>query len=671
MAFLKTIMAGLSTAVKQAASGTWQPKGIASVFVIGLLVGAVWLAVETSTDEMVAALAGPVSEEELAAACECLDSRDLAYRIRDGRIFVAKKDLKSVRSVLAEERLGEVGQADGLTELLSAGDLWRSQAQNDKRWQAAKMAKLSRLIEQFPAVESAAVLFESGRPAKPGRAAVAASAAVKVVLNNGAVMTTMLTDAIANLVSGSVAGLARSDVRIVDGKGLSHRASPEIVAQALGSAEQVQLCELQAAERRCAEKLRQMLRYTEAPMVAAKFRPAANGPVLAGVWVGIPRSHLLAVHLAGGGLSPHGEDEMRKLALPQLDKIRKSVANLLNVEGDSAIHVDYYLDKAASPTPAQAIAGEGGEVSWGHWPPAICVGAVVFCVAGGLFVAARKRSKRVASADAAQDGQAEAKEEHAGRDITEKQMTSPSPGALAFLEDLSPDELLAIAQVERAQAAALMLSNVRSERAAIVLARLDRDKRAEVVRRLVGLSSADGGLVREAERCLAGKLSELVGRLSGESDSDSAEDKVADILHQAGYQTARAVLADLHTDQPALAESIRRRMPAFEDIGRFPPEQLALAVESVDCEDLAVAMRTAGRDVRRRIFSALSSSASRRVKQDMSRIGPVRLSDVEAAQRQVVEAIFRTRYGQYVSEVEPMEDSASGGRGQVGKWLGS
>ena len=88
-------------------------------------------------------------------------------------------------------------------------------------------------------------------------------------------------------------------------------------------------------------------------------------------------------------------------------------------------------------------------------------------------------------------------------------------------------------------------------------------------------------------------------------------------------------------------------MFAFEDIARFPTKHLRGALQTVDREELAVALRTAGREVRRRIFSGLSLSGARRVRQEMERIGPVRLSDVEAAQQQIVEVLSSVDFGEY------------------------
>jgi len=110
------------------------------------------------------------------------------------------------------------------------------------------------------------------------------------------------------------------------------------------------------------------------------------------------------------------------------------------------------------------------------------------------------------------------------------------------------------------------------------------------------------------------------------------------------------VLESLGGEQPALADSIRRHMFAFDDIAVMPSERLKLILARVESEELAVALRTASEKIKKKIFDSLSASAARRLRQQMEMIGPVRLSDVEAAQQRVVEAVRLFQQGVFVSQ---------------------
>ena len=125
---------------------------------------------------------------------------------------------------------------------------------------------------------------------------------------------------------------------------------------------------------------------------------------------------------------------------------------------------------------------------------------------------------------------------------------------------------------------------------------------------------------------------------------------VARILHHTDQATERAVLEGLYNHEPTLAQSIRQRMFAFEDIATIAPIRLRSALDNFDSEELAVALRTAGDDLRDKVLASLSAASAQRVREEIERVGPVRLSDVEAAQQHVAEAVRRMATGQYLSE---------------------
>ena len=116
-------------------------------------------------------------------------------------------------------------------------------------------------------------------------------------------------------------------------------------------------------------------------------------------------------------------------------------------------------------------------------------------------------------------------------------------------------------------------------------------------------------------------------------------DALAEILNHCGYETEKAVLEGLDGEEPALAESIRKRMFGFEDIASMSTKRLRASLEQVPSDELAIALRTAGEELKKKVLSSLSAAAGKAVREEMDRIGPVRISDVEAAQRRVLEAV--------------------------------
>ena len=64
-------------------------------------------------------------------------------------------------------------------------------------------------------------------------------------------------------------------------------------------------------------------------------------------------------------------------------------------------------------------------------------------------------------------------------------------------------------------------------------------------------------------------------------------------------------------------------------------------LRAVQSEVLVMALQTAGEDLRAHLFGALSQRAAQTLKEDLAASKPRRISEVEAAQRQIVEAATR------------------------------
>jgi flagellar motor switch protein FliG len=176
---------------------------------------------------------------------------------------------------------------------------------------------------------------------------------------------------------------------------------------------------------------------------------------------------------------------------------------------------------------------------------------------------------------------------------------------------------------------------------------------AEAIRGLVGQWSSSLGPALEAPgrgaKVKAGGQADVADLPAVAGEQAGGAGKVARILNHAGGATERAVLDGLTGMAPALAESIRKRMFVFDDVALLPRTVLRSALESLGGDELAIALRTAGKAATEKVLSSLSRDAAGKVRREMERIGPVRLSDVEAAQERVVSAVRRLEGGLYTS----------------------
>ncbi len=630
-----------------------QLAGAALVATVGI--GLVWLLLAgmAGRGDWLPACARRLDGQELAAATALAERHGIACRAEDGRVLVPADRADLLRGLLAAEGLLTAHEPVAFDELAADGDIWRTESQNARRWQAWKMEALSRMVGQFPAVRRAVVLFEPGVPRGLGRPAVAPTAAVKVSLAAGRRMDAACVAAVADLVAGSIAGLAPADVRIVDDTGRSYRAgaSATLAEDPAARADRI--------EARWTRRLRAALEYVPdaAVSVTADPDPAAETP--ARVCVSVPRSYLVAAWRAAEPGTPEPNDARLDAFAPSaLAKVRRTVANALGAGAAGAILVDWHHDAVAagggaqdpSPPEAPATVLARTDAEGAAFVLPARAGVSLAFAAGGLLAGLAAARHRVVRRRARGRAVEARRTRRAGPDRSDRRVEAEAPeqgdapSPLAELRRCSADELREMLTGEHAQTAALVLAEMTPSLAADVLAGMSAERQIEVSRRIAEMCPVAGEVLEEVAR---GLLARRGGR--------GGAGQVARILHHAGYATEKAVLDALRGDEPALADCIRQRMFVFEDVALLPREVLAAAVGSLGSDELAVALRTAGREVTEKLLAALPPAAAERTREQMESIGPVRLSDVEAAQERVVAAVRRQEAGRYVPARAPEE----------------
>lgn len=620
----------MSAAKRWFAHFRWQarrmgPRGrvIAVALAVLAVAGMLWLArdVFRAGPDLVAVFAEPLGPGELATARELARIRQIPHRLEGGRLLAGREHVDELRAALAAEGIGGKQATLTFDQLARENDLWRSSAQNAKRWQAAKMAVLSDLVKQFPTVRDATVLFEMGSSRTFGAEASRPTAAVKLTLASGERMTHRLAGAVADLVAGSIVGMRRQDVRVVDDAGHSFR-----IDDAATGEDPIE--RVRAAEAYYAEKIRSAVRYTGGAVVSASADGAAARCI--GASVSVPRSYLAAAYRSARGADDPNDAELAAFAGEAMERLCKAAATAAGVDA-SAVRVSWHYDAPAS-TASAGPAAAGAEAVADLRPMTTCVGLALGGVFCGLLAMLRRRLRQASGA-----------EEGAAAAAAAAAATAQAEDPMAFLRRMGPAELFSVLHGEHPQTTALVLSHVEAAAAAGVMGQLEPAQQVDVARRIAELERVDPEVTAEVARGLVRRVSPATSVAVG------GVGKVARILHHAGFATEQTVLDALAGQQPNLAEQIRKSMFVFEDLSLLPAAVLAGALESVKSEELAVALRTAGSEVKDKVLGSLSREASRLVRRQMDEIGPVRLSDVEAAQERVVAAVRRMEAGRYVS----------------------
>ncbi len=143
-----------------------------------IIFGAAWMLCRTSAGDRMAVLP-EVEPADVPAAIDVLKSNSIPANVDGGKLLVHSADLEKARTVLTYEGLTGQNLVSVFEQLSRESDIWSTVDQNDKRWQAAKMATLSRLIGMFPPVRSATVIYEPGQPKHRGPVLIIAAQATQ------------------------------------------------------------------------------------------------------------------------------------------------------------------------------------------------------------------------------------------------------------------------------------------------------------------------------------------------------------------------------------------------------------------------------------------------------------------------------------------------------------
>jgi len=116
---------------------------------------------------------------------------------------------------------------------------------------------------------------------------------------------------------------------------------------------------------------------------------------------------------------------------------------------------------------------------------------------------------------------------------------------------------------------------------------------------------------------------------------------VAEILNLCDRASEKSIMEGIEAEDPDLVEQIRRLMFVFEDIMLVNDKGIQAVLKEVDNDELCLALKTASDSLKSKIYSNMSARAADLIKEDMQYMGPVRLSDVEAAQQRIVDVVRR------------------------------
>jgi flagellar motor switch protein FliG len=185
---------------------------------------------------------------------------------------------------------------------------------------------------------------------------------------------------------------------------------------------------------------------------------------------------------------------------------------------------------------------------------------------------------------------------------------------------------------EYPQTIAVVLSKLKSEHAARVLAILPEDMALDVVGRMLKMEAVQKEVIERIEQTLR---VEFMSNLSQTRRRD-AHEVMAEIFNNFDRQTETRFLTSLEEDNRESAERIKALMFTFDDLVKLDAGSAQTLMRHVDKDKLGIALKGANETVRGFFLGNMSSRAAKMLTDDMAAAGPVRLRDVDEAQALLV-----------------------------------
>jgi flagellar motor switch protein FliG len=192
---------------------------------------------------------------------------------------------------------------------------------------------------------------------------------------------------------------------------------------------------------------------------------------------------------------------------------------------------------------------------------------------------------------------------------------------------------------EHPQIVAAILVHLDSDQAGAVLKALPERQRNEVLVRIATLDGIEPSALADLNDVLSRVLSGSRGHQR--KASLGGVKTAAEIINLLGGGAETAVLDFIREADADLAQKIQDNMFTFDDVDRIDDKGLQALLKEVSSDSLVVALKGASVELRERIFKNMSSRAAETLREDLESRGPVRLSEVENEQKEVLKIVRR------------------------------
>jgi flagellar motor switch protein FliG len=207
--------------------------------------------------------------------------------------------------------------------------------------------------------------------------------------------------------------------------------------------------------------------------------------------------------------------------------------------------------------------------------------------------------------------------------------------ALRWMEPKSVAQLIG---KEHPQVIAIVLAHLDGEQSGRVIELLPDETRADVLMRIATLSEIPQSALNELDQLVERQATNVA---SSPSRQMGGAKIVADIINSIDKGKSAEILAKIMQADEQLHQRIKDLLFVFDDLLSVDDRGIQALLREVQSDQLATALRGAEPEVQDKILRNMSKRAAEILKDDMEARGPVKVSEVEAAQKEIISAALK------------------------------
>lgn len=200
--------------------------------------------------------------------------------------------------------------------------------------------------------------------------------------------------------------------------------------------------------------------------------------------------------------------------------------------------------------------------------------------------------------------------------------------------EVNPAILASYLATEHPQTIAMILTHLPPESSSEILMALPVERKGDIALRIAKLGQVSEDVVRDVDEALRNEI----GNIGSGSTKSGGIETLVEILNSVDKATEDAIMEKIEEEQADMVDEIRKLMFVFEDLAVVDDRGMREVLKKVESTQLTLAMKTASEEMKKKILGNLSSRAAEMLLEDLEVMGPVKLSEVEAAQQAIVSA---------------------------------